>query len=65
LAIAAWGAIFSPDSTQMSISTDRGVVRLGIDAAILTTAACRAAGRELTDEWKQYIGGTPHRLCEA
>jgi hypothetical protein len=23
-----------------------------------------AAGRELTaDEWKQYIGGTPHRLC--
>jgi serine/threonine protein kinase/DNA-binding SARP family transcriptional activator/WD40 repeat protein len=65
LAIAAWGAIFSPDSTEMAISTDRGVVRLGIDAATLTTAACRAAGRELTDdEWNQYIGGTPHRLCE-
>jgi WD40 repeat protein len=64
LAIAAWGANFSPDSTQMAITTDRGVVRLGLDAATLTAAACRAAGRELTaDEWKQYIGGTPHRLC--
>ena len=65
LSIAAWGATFSPDSTEMAITTDRGVVRLGIDAATLTAAACRAAGRELTaDEWKQYVGGTPHALCE-
>jgi len=64
LAITAAGASFSPDSTQMAITTERGVVRLGIDAATLTAAACRAAGRELTaDEWKQYIGGTPRRLC--
>jgi hypothetical protein len=64
LAIASAGAIFSPDSTQMAISTDRGVIRLGIDAATLTAAACRAVGRELTDdEWKQYVGGTPHTLC--
>jgi serine/threonine protein kinase/DNA-binding SARP family transcriptional activator/WD40 repeat protein len=66
LAIAAAGADFSPDSKQMAFSTDRGVVRLGIDAATLTDAACRAAGRELTDEeWKQYIGGTPHQLCDS
>jgi WD40 repeat protein len=64
LAITAWGAIFSPDSTEMAISTDRGVVRLGIDAHTLATVACRAAARELTDaEWKQYIGGTPRRSC--
>ncbi len=50
----------------MAITTDRGVVRLGIDAATLTAAARRAAGREkpTADEWKQYIGGTRHALRE-
>jgi WD40 repeat protein len=65
IAIVASGASFSPDSTQMAITTALGVVRLAVDAASLTAAACRAAGRDLTpDEWKQYIGGHPHPLCD-
>nr|MDP9335859.1 PQQ-binding-like beta-propeller repeat protein [Actinomycetota bacterium] len=62
--IASWGAAIAPDSKEIAISTDRGVQRLALDPVALRTAACRAAGRNLTRvEWAQYIGGTPRRLC--
>jgi WD40 repeat protein len=59
-----WGVAISPDSKRIAINTERGVSELAIDAGTLRTAACRAAGRNLTaQEWRQYIGGTPRRLC--
>jgi DNA-binding SARP family transcriptional activator/WD40 repeat protein/tRNA A-37 threonylcarbamoyl transferase component Bud32 len=64
IAIASWGAAISPDSTEIAITTERGVERLAIDPAALSRAACRAAGRDLTAaEWAQYIGGKQHQLC--
>jgi WD40 repeat protein len=62
--ITSWGAAIAPDSKEIAISTERGVQRLAIDAVALRTAACRAAGRNLTRaEWVQYVGGTPRRSC--
>lgn len=64
VAVASSGAAISPDSRQIAITTDRGVGRLAIDAAELSRAACRAAGRALTaTEWAQHVGGRPHRIC--
>jgi WD40 repeat protein len=64
IAIASWGAAISRDSKTIAITTDRGVARLSLDAAALRRAACRAAGRNLTaEEWAQYVGGEPDRLC--
>jgi WD40 repeat protein len=64
IAIASWGAAIPPNSKSIAITTDRGVARVALDAATLSRAACRAAGRNLTAaEWKQYVGGEPHRLC--
>jgi WD40 repeat protein len=62
--IASVGVAIAPDSKQIAVTTDQGVQRFAIDAATLRAAACRAAGRDLTvAEWRQYIGGRPHRLC--
>lgn len=64
IAISSWGAAISPDSTEIAITTHRGVERLALDAVALSRAACRVAGRNLTAaEWAQYVGGEPRRLC--
>jgi WD40 repeat protein len=62
--VSSFGMVVAPDGQQIAITTDRGVQRLRVDTDALRRAACDAAGRNLTTaEWRQYIGGTPRRLC--
>jgi WD40 repeat protein len=64
LPITLYGVAISPRSNEVAITTDRGVQRFRIDAGALRDAACKAAARNLTTaEWRQYVGGTPRRLC--
>jgi DNA-binding SARP family transcriptional activator/WD40 repeat protein len=51
------GVELDGDGTQLAIGTGRGIVVFDLDATRLTTAACRIAGRNLTEaEWNRYIG---------
>jgi DNA-binding SARP family transcriptional activator/WD40 repeat protein len=51
------GALLDADGSQLAVGTGRGIVVWNLDAATLTTAACRIAGRSLTEtEWHRYIG---------
>ena len=62
--ITSVGVAISPDDDEIAATTDRGVQRLSINPAALRRAACRLADRNLTnDEWRQYVGDSPRRLC--
>ena len=51
------GDVLNGDGTQLAIGSGRGIVVLDLAPARLTTAACRIAGRNLTQaEWNRYVG---------
>ena len=51
------GAVLRPDGRQAAAVTSQGIVVWDLDPDHWVVAACRTAGRNLTqDEWNQYIG---------
>ena len=60
LTVTSPGAALAPDSSEIAVTTEHGVQRLGLDVDALRASACRIAGRNLTiEEWAQYVGGIP------
>jgi DNA-binding SARP family transcriptional activator len=54
-----------PDGERVLVNTEAGVVELDLAPDQLVKAACRLAGRDLTEtEWSTYVGDVPYRsLC--
>ncbi|MBK8332540.1 MAG: protein kinase [Acidimicrobiaceae bacterium] len=62
--VEEWTVAIAADSTRIAFNHADGVRLMDVDRDRLRAAACRVAGRELTqDEWRQYIGGTPAQMC--
>ena len=62
--VEEWTVAIAADSTRIAFNHADGVRLMDIDRDRLRAAACRVAGRALTqDEWRQYIGGTPAQMC--
>jgi DNA-binding SARP family transcriptional activator/class 3 adenylate cyclase/WD40 repeat protein len=63
-----YGAALRPDGAELAVSTTHGVALWDLDPTRWIEAACRRAGRNLTDnEWATYIGDLAqyHQTCPA
>jgi DNA-binding SARP family transcriptional activator/class 3 adenylate cyclase/WD40 repeat protein len=66
--LGSWAAALRPDGAELAVPTTHGVALWDLDPAGWIEAACRRAGRNLTDsEWATYIGDlAPYRqTCPA
>ena len=63
-----YGGFLRPDGLQLAVTTRAGVVTWNLQPLALLDAACRLAGRNLTEtEWSAYMSsfGARRETCPA
>lgn len=63
---SASGVALRPDGRELAMSTAEGLVVWNLDPSVWSSAACRLAGRDITQaEWDEYLASfaSPRSVC--